>query len=134
MRPCTPIAARSQSAEDLQQFFAAIQHRRQLMNARNFYIALYDPQAQLLSFPYLSMKRILPLPQDSGSWFDEYVLRSGEPLLATPAVFEELMRRGEVESIGTPVAGLAGRPLKSGTACIGVLVVQTTAKHPLCRA
>jgi hypothetical protein len=47
------IAARSQSAEDLQQFFAAIHNIvGQLMNARNFYIALYDPQSQLLSFPY----------------------------------------------------------------------------------
>ena len=47
------IAARSQSAEDLQQFFAAIHNIvGQLMNARNFYIALYDPQTQLLSFPY----------------------------------------------------------------------------------
>src|SRR5208337_1073796 len=47
------IAARSQSAEDLQQFFAAIHNIvGQLMNARNFYIALYDPQSLVLSFPY----------------------------------------------------------------------------------
>ena len=48
------IAASSQSAEDLQQFFAAIHNiLGQLMNARNFYISLYDPQSQpLFSFPY----------------------------------------------------------------------------------
>ena len=46
------IAARSQCAEDLQQFYAAIHNIvGQLMYARNFYIAIYDPQSQLLSFP-----------------------------------------------------------------------------------
>jgi PAS domain S-box-containing protein len=121
------IAARSQSAEDLQQFFAAIHNIvGQLMNARNFYIALYDSQAQLLSFPYfVDEEDPPPAPKPLGRGLTEYILRSGEPLLVTPAVFEELERRGEVESIGTPSLDWLGVPLKSGTACIGVLVVQT---------
>jgi len=121
------IAARSQSAEDLQQFFAAIHNIvGQLMNARNFYIALYDSQAQLLSFPYfVDEEDPTPAPKPLGRGLTEYILRSGEPLLVTPAVFEELERRGEVESIGTPSLDWLGVPLKSGTACIGVLVVQT---------
>jgi len=49
------------------QFFAAIHNIvGQLMNARNFYIALYDPQLSCLSFPYFVDERILPLPQDAG--------------------------------------------------------------------
>jgi hypothetical protein len=61
------IAARSQSAEDLQQFFAAIHNIvGQLMNARNFYIALYDPQSQLLSFPYFVDEQDSPRAQASG--------------------------------------------------------------------
>ncbi len=60
------IAARSQSAEDLQQFYAAIHNIvGQLMYARNFYIALYDPQSQLLSFPYFVDKMDDP-PTRSG--------------------------------------------------------------------
>src|SRR5271170_2241632 len=96
------IAARSQSAEDLQQFFAAIHNIvGQLMNARNLYIALYDPQSQLLSFPYLvDEEDPAPVPKRLGRGLTEYVLRSGEPLLATPAVFDDLIRRGEVELIG----------------------------------
>ena len=121
------IAARSQSAEDLQQFFAAIHNIvGELMNARNFYIALYDPQSQLLSFPYfVDEADSTPVAKPLGRGLTEYVLRSGEPLLATPVVFEELQRRGEVELIGTPSLDWLGVPLKSGTACIGVLVVQT---------
>ncbi|MFI5111124.1 MAG: PAS domain S-box protein [Terriglobales bacterium] len=121
------IAARSQSAEDLQQFFAGIHNiLGQLMNARNFYIALYDPQSQLLSFPYfVDEEDPTPAPKPLGRGLTEYVLRSGEPLLATPPVFEELVRRGEVELIGAPSVDWLGVPLKSGTACIGALVVQS---------
>ena len=121
------IAAHSQLAGDLQQFFAGIHNIvGQLMSARNFYIALYDPQCQLLSFPYfVDEEDPTPAPKPLGRGLTEYVLRSCEPLLATPAVFEELERRGEVESIGTPSLDWLGVPLKSGTACIGVLVVQT---------
>jgi two-component system cell cycle sensor histidine kinase/response regulator CckA len=121
------IAARSQSAEDLQQFFAAIHNiLGQLMNARNFYISLYDPQSQLLSFPYfVDEQDPTPTPKPLGRGLTEYVLRSGEPLLATPAVFEDLVRRGEVELIGASSLDWLGVPLKSGTTCIGALVVQS---------
>ncbi|MGA7561045.1 MAG: PAS domain S-box protein [Terriglobales bacterium] len=121
------IAARSQSAEDLQSFFAAIHNIvGQLMNARNFYIALYDPQSQLLSFPYfVDEQDPTPAPRPLTRGLTEYVLRSGDPLLATPSVFEDLLRRGEVELIGAPSVDWLGVPLKSGTACIGVLVVQS---------
>src|ERR1035441_5969483 len=121
------IAARSQSAEDLQQFFAALHNIvGQLMNARNLYIALYDPQSQLLSFPYfVDEAEPKPMARPLGRGLTEYVLRSGEPLLATPAVFEELVRCGEVELIGAFSVDWLGVPLKSGTACIGVLVVQS---------
>ncbi|HKB97264.1 MAG TPA: PAS domain S-box protein [Terriglobales bacterium] len=121
------IAARSQSAEDLPQFFAAIHNIvGQLMNARNFYISLYDPQSQLLSFPYfVDEQDPTPTSKRLGRGLTEYVLRSGEPLLATPAVFEDLVRRGEVELIGASSLDWLGVPLKSGTTCIGALVVQS---------
>ncbi|MGB9491210.1 MAG: PAS domain S-box protein, partial [Terriglobales bacterium] len=96
------IAARSQSAEDLEQFYTAIHNIvGQLMCARNFYIALYDPQSQLLSFPYfVDEMDDPPTPKRLGRGLTEYVLRTGEPLLATPDVFDELVRSGEVDLIG----------------------------------
>jgi two-component system, cell cycle sensor histidine kinase and response regulator CckA len=125
------IAARSQSAEDLQQFFAAIHNiLGQLMNARNFYIALYDPQSQLLSFPYfVDEEDSTPAPKPLSRGLTDYVLRSGEPLLATPAVFEDLVQRGEVELIGAPSVDWLGVPLKSGMTCIGALVVQSYSEN-----
>ncbi|HYU47581.1 MAG TPA: PAS domain S-box protein, partial [Terriglobales bacterium] len=125
------IAARNQATEDLQQFYAAIHNIvGQLMNAKNFYIALYDRQTQVLSFPYfVDEADEAPQPKRLGKGLTEYVMRTGEPLLATPAVFEELMRRGEVELIGAPSVDWLGVPLKSGTASIGALVVQSYRAH-----
>jgi PAS domain S-box-containing protein len=121
------IAERTSSAEDLQQFYAAIHNIvGELMYARNLYIALYDPAAQLLSFPYfVDEADSTPTPKKLGRGLTEYVLRSGEPLLATPAVFDELVRRGEVELIGAPSVDWMGVPLKAGNNTFGVLVVQS---------
>ena len=125
------IAARNQTTEDLQQFYAAIHNIvGQLMNAKNFYIALYDPQTQLLNFPYFVDEADgIPEPKRMGKGLTEYVMRTGEPLLATPAVFEELVRRGEVELIGASSVDWLGVPLKSGSTSIGALVVQSYHEH-----
>ncbi|MBZ5656107.1 MAG: PAS domain S-box protein [Acidobacteriia bacterium] len=125
------IAARNQATEDLQQFYAAIHNIvGQLMNARNFYIALYDPQTQLLSFPYfVDEVDTAPEPKHLGNGLTEYVMRTGEPLLATPAVFEDLVQRKEVELIGAPSVDWLGVPLKSGSTSIGALVVQSYYEH-----
>ncbi|MFZ0684575.1 MAG: PAS domain S-box protein [Terriglobales bacterium] len=124
------IAARSQTG-DLQQLFAAIHNIvGQLMVARNFYIALYDAPSQLLSFPYfVDEQDSAPAPKRLGRGLTEYVMRSGEPLLATPAVFEELVQRGEVDLIGASSLDWLGVPLKSGGNCIGALVVQSYNKN-----
>ncbi|MGA9526933.1 MAG: PAS domain S-box protein [Terriglobales bacterium] len=121
------IASRSQSAEDMGQFYAAIHNIvGQLMCARNFYIALYDPQSQLLSFPYfVDEKDEPPTPKRLGRGLTEYVLRTGEPLLATPEIFSELMGSGEVDLIGSRPLDWLGVPLKSGATSIGALVVQS---------
>ena len=121
------IAERTSSAEDLQQFYAAMHNIvGELMNARNFYIALYDPATQLLSFPYfVDEEDPTPVPKKLGRGLTEYVLRTGEPLLATPRVFDELVRRGEVELIGAPSLDWMGVPLKIANNTFGVLVVQS---------
>ena len=57
------VAEKSSSAHDLQQFFAAVHGIvDELMYARNFYIALYDPPPSCSAFLILWMSRILLLP------------------------------------------------------------------------
>ena len=121
------IAERTSSAADLQGFYASIHNIvGELMNARNFYIALYDPTAQLLSFPhFVDEVDEAPAPKPLGRGLTEYVLRTGEPLLASPEVFEKLVRQGDVELIGAPSLDWMGVPLRAGNATFGVLVVQS---------
>jgi PAS domain S-box-containing protein len=110
-----------------QELFAAI-HRivGELMPARNFYIALYDADSGMLSFPYFVDEfDPPPAPKPPGKGLTEYVLRTGRPLLATPEVSLELERRGEMELIGAPSVDWLGVPLVAAGKTTGVLVVQT---------
>ena len=80
------------------------------MLAKNFYIVLYDAPADLVHFPYFADEiDAPPPPRKSGRGLTDYVLRTGTPLLATPEVFEQLEQSGQVESVGAPIGGLAGR-------------------------
>ena len=123
------ISEAAHSARSLQELFAAIHEIvGELMPAKNFYIALYDPATELLSFPYHVDEMDADFPSKRpGKGLTEYVLRTGQPLLVTPEVQAELERRGEVELIGAPSIDWVGVPLKIGDRTIGVLVAQTYA-------
>jgi PAS domain S-box-containing protein len=98
----------------------------ELMHAENFYISLYDQSTNTLSFPYfVDEQDIRPVRKVLGRGLTEHVLRTGKSLLATPAVFEDMVRSGEVESIGAPSLDWLGVPLIIGDKPMGVLVVQT---------
>ncbi len=121
------ITQETNSAEDLQQFYGAVHEIvSELMYARNFYIAVYDGLTQLLSFPYFEDEEdSRPVPKKLGKGLTEYVLRTGEPLLCTPEVFDVLMKQGAVELIGAPSLDWLGVPLKAGNNTFGVLVLQS---------
>jgi len=121
------ISEISNNAENLEELFQSIHSIiSELMPARNFYIALYDPETGLLSFPYYKDEYDeAPPPQPLRRGLTDYVLRQGEPLLADPVKFLELERSGEVVSIGAPSIDWLGVPLKARDKTIGVMVVQT---------
>jgi two-component system cell cycle sensor histidine kinase/response regulator CckA len=121
------IADQTSTATDLQAFYPAI-HRivGELMAARNFYIALYDEDAGRLSFPYfVDQQDPTPAPKPLGKGLTECVLRTGEPQLVSAERFQELVRSGEVEKIGTPAVDWLGVPMRKGDKAFGVLVVQS---------
>jgi PAS domain S-box-containing protein len=121
------ISAAAVNALTLQELYAAI-HRivGDLMPARNLYIALYDARTDLITFPYfVDEYDPAPAPKHPGKGLTEYVLRSGRALLATPEVYVELERGGEIELIGAPSVDWLGVPLIADGGPIGVLVVQT---------
>ncbi|MBZ5589172.1 MAG: PAS domain S-box protein [Acidobacteriia bacterium] len=123
------ISEATQAAGNLDELFSSI-HRivGRLMNAKNFYIALHDPTTGLISFPYF-VDEVDPTPEPFpvGRGMTGYVLRSGQPLLATPEVLQDLEARGEIEPLGAPSIDWLGVPLKAQDAIIGVLAVQSYA-------
>ena len=115
------------TASDLEALFRSIHGIiSELMPARNFYIALYDETTGLLSFPYFvdDYDEWSP-PKKPEKGLTEYVMRTGKPLLASPDVFDDLVRRGEVALVGVDSIDWLGVPLKIGEQTIGVLAVQT---------
>lgn len=98
----------------------------ELMPARNFYIALYDSESRMITFPYfVDEKDPPPDPKEAGGGLTELVIRSGEPLLIDPQGFEALVAAGKVTSIGAPSLDWLGVPLTVQGQVIGALVAQT---------
>ena len=125
------IAQAVTSSEGLDDLFARI-HRivAGLMEARNLYVALLDDATGSLTFPYFRDEIDAEPPAGrvpAGRGLTGYVLRKGEPLLASPEVFDALVERGEVESIGAASIDWLGVPLRVGEKTIGVLAVQSYA-------
>jgi len=121
------ISEATHSTQNLQELFRSIHEIvGGLMHAKNFYIALLDSGSEMLSFPYFVDEHDpVPAPRKRKKGLSEYVLRTGKPLLAPLDKILELMRKGEVELIGTPPVDWLGVPLKAAGKTIGVLVVQS---------
>ena len=126
------VADRSNTTHDLQQFFAAVHGIvDELMYARNFAVALLDPLTEMLSFPYfVNEQEVAPASKKLGRGLTEYVLRSGEALLATRERLKQLVAQGEVESNGARAGHWMGVPLKVGNHTFGALVVQSYSNEP----
>jgi len=120
------IAEASSSVDDIDDFYAAVHGIvSELMDARNFYIALRDPRTRDLVFPYFVDEKESSPPSISAGGLTEYVLRSGEPLLASPQAFKDLIADGVVTPRGAPSIDWLGVPLRTEAGVFGALVVQS---------
>ncbi len=115
------------STDNLMELFRVIHMTlSDLMFAENFFIALYDPVKDLLSFPYyVDQYDSPPESHKPGRGLTEYVLRTGKGLLAPPEVFNRLVEQGEVELIGANSVDWLGVPLKVDNRVIGVMCLQS---------
>jgi len=123
------ISHTAHTADNLLQLLRAIHEIvGELMPAKNFYVSLYNAENDRLEFPYFvdeyDTARDIP-PRKLRKGLTEYVLRTGQPLLATPEVYEQLVAAGEAELIGAPSIDWLGVPLKVKDRTIGVVVTQT---------
>jgi diguanylate cyclase (GGDEF)-like protein/PAS domain S-box-containing protein len=100
---------------------------RRLLPAKNCFIALYDPASEMIRFPYFVDEHDEePGPTRLGVGLTSYVIKHGQPLLATRETAGELKARGEILSMGTPSAEWLGAPLKTTDQQVfGALVIQS---------
>src|SRR5881396_74632 len=121
------ISEAANSAKDLPELYGQI-HKvvGGLMPATNFYIALVDDKRETLEFPYfVDEEEGAPPPQKLGRGLTEYVLRTGRAVLASPEVFDRLIRHAEVVLVGPPSVDWVGAPLVGLGKTFGVIVVQS---------
>ncbi|HEV2962281.1 MAG TPA: PAS domain S-box protein [Candidatus Angelobacter sp.] len=126
------ISEQASSAEHLDTLYQSIHEIiGELMEARNFYIALWDPASQRITFPYFRDERNVPPPEPMprGKGLTGYVLRSGQPLLATHEVVQRLVEAGELERCREDSRIWLGVPLRFGGSVIGVLALQSYDGH-----
>ena len=123
------ISQLSREAEDLPSLYGAVHGVvSEMMNARNFYIATHGPSSDELEFPYFVDELDPTPPMRAGRGLTAYVIRTGHPLLATPAVFERLVEAGQVEPLGAASIDWLGAPLKTGDVTWGAIVTQSYAE------
>lgn len=120
------ISSSVTKVENLNELFSEIHSIvKTLMKADNFFIALYDEENNMISFPYFLDKYDEPPKQRKlKRGLTEYILRIKEPMLIDSKKDLELRAKGETELIGEPAAIWLGVPLRTNNKVIGVLVVQ----------
>ena len=111
---------------DLQSLFSEIHSIvGNLMSAQNFYISLYDPKTEIVSFPYrIDEYDKVTKPRKYKKGLTEYVLRTGESILVRRDVLAELVESGKVEQSGHNTAVWLGIPLMINKRALGVMAVQ----------
>jgi diguanylate cyclase (GGDEF)-like protein len=98
----------------------------QLLNARNFFIALLSPDGSELSFPYFVDEHDLPLQtRRLTNGISEWVLHHKHSLLVTEAQIRSLRDAGDLVIFGTLPKCWLGVPLLLDDHAVGVMVVQS---------
>nr|MDQ3057084.1 diguanylate cyclase [Pseudomonadota bacterium] len=121
------IAELSISTETLEHFYADVHGVvGDLLDARNFYIAMLAEDGQQLEFPYtIDERQSQRLPRPLSSGITEYVLSTKRPLLAHRGDIAALEADGRVRSFGELAHCWLGVPLFRDDSVVGVIAVQS---------
>jgi diguanylate cyclase (GGDEF)-like protein/PAS domain S-box-containing protein len=121
------ISEAANSSTGLQELFTTIHAiLNELIAAENMFIALYDAEKDLITFPYfVDQYDPAPEPRQPSGGLTEFVLHTQQPQLISPERFDLLVEEGQVTNIGTPSVDWLGVPLKVEDQIIGVLGTQT---------
>jgi GAF domain-containing protein len=127
LRSLTAIGQAVAESLELPEVLVAIhQQTQQLMDARNFYIALYDENERRIQFPlaYENGERVTYTSRLFGEGFTEYIILSREPLLIKNHV-QEFARQIGQSVVDPGVRSWLGVPIAVGENVLGVMAVQS---------
>ena len=121
------IAELSNTAQSTDDFYTAVHVIvSDLINAKNFYIALLSADGRELEFPYfVDELDAFPAKHPLRAGLTEYVLRLRSPLLVDAAGIDRLHAAGEVTLNGPCPQSWLGVPLVCAAGMVGVVVVQS---------
>jgi PAS domain S-box-containing protein len=96
-----------------------------LFNIDNLYIALYDEDKNLISFPYYAIEgRVLnPSAREFGNGLTEFVIKTRKALIINSARHETLEMLG-IEPHGRDALSILASPMMVGEDVIGVITLQ----------
>lgn len=98
---------------------------REVMEAENLYVILWDRYRLNLRFAYFKdeVDSFTSLP--SGKTLNGYVIETGKPMLITQPDIERLQREGELDAVGTTAMAWMGVPITNKSEVVGAIVVQS---------
>jgi C4-dicarboxylate-specific signal transduction histidine kinase len=134
------ISSLSHDEMDLQQLY----HKVHLiiddvLEAKNFFIALLDDENQTISLPYFidekdfDEKDMTGQTLDVGEGLSSYVIRTRTPQLITANIVKKLIKSGEIQEVlgSTEFTCWMGAPMISAETMHGIIVVQSYQKDAL---
>ncbi len=129
------ISALALEEELNERFFARLHGiMRDLMYAENFFVVLYDPEKDSLTFPYfvdsvdkdLTPESLGTLPLDTvRNSVTGYLIRQGKTLHGGADWLDRMSREGHFQTMGTTCVDWLGVPLRHQGTTLGALVLQS---------
>jgi len=114
---------------DLDELFEFIHKSlNNLVNTKNFYIALYDESTDILSFPYFideKDKSFEPVKVRGSRSNCEYVIKTKKSFFRTQDVYKKMIESGELIQRGSKSKIWMGVPLKIKKRVIGLMVLHS---------
>ena len=120
------ISNASLATSDLDHLMAFIKDEiGTLIDTTNFFVALYDEEADAITLPYYVDKKDKYTSFPAGKTMTGYVIKTGKPILANHETISKLEAAGFIERIGSRAKVWLGVPLKVKGKVTGAIVIQS---------
>ncbi|MBN2017886.1 MAG: PAS domain S-box protein [Candidatus Cloacimonetes bacterium] len=114
------------STNNIQELFESIQeYLGEIIDTKNFYVALYDKKNDTISLPYIIDQEDKFTTFPAGKTLTGYVIKDNKSMLVDQELNKEMTKKGLIESIGSPSKIWLGVPLRIEKEVIGVVAVQS---------